>query len=181
MSKLNFTTKLHKLAFKDEKLRPELCNIYFKDDYVYVSDAHVAIKQHLRHHGVESYHNLNGKALSGFIFNFIRKNFTKVVAEVEHLSCYNRKGDKITVPYMIPEIDVAKKIEDVWPQGEGKAVDAIGVNPKYLHQLCKGMKVSDVYQLKLKFFGKNKPIMVTANDIGDQTGILMPVMIFDNE
>ena len=62
MFKQNFTTNAHKLAGTDE-YSPDLCNIYFKDDHLYVTNAHVALKQHLKHHNIIDWQHLNGKAI----------------------------------------------------------------------------------------------------------------------
>lgn len=174
-TKQNFLTKVHKLAGTDD-LRPDFHNIYFKDDYLYVTDAHIALKQHLKYHDVINWENLNGKALHHHVFSFIKNRFIRVVAELTHVDCYDQHSNKVTFQYKAVENDLAAMIDRVFPNGESKEISNVGMNPIILNRLCEGMFINHS-QLKFTFYGKNKPIIITSPEYEDQKGLLMPIML----
>ena len=111
MFKQNFTTNAHKLAGTDE-YSPDLCNIYFKDDHLYVTNAHVALKQHLKHHNIIDWQHLNGKSIHYQIFAFIKNRFIRVTAKEDYFECFDKYNNKATFPYTSSTMDIAEMIEN---------------------------------------------------------------------
>jgi len=175
--KQNFTTNAHKVAGTYE-YRPDLCNIYFKDDHLYVTNAHVALKQHLKHHNIIDWQHLNGKAIHYQIFAFIKNRFITVTAKEDHFECFDKYNNKATFPYTSSTMDIAEMIENAIPKDPVKEISQIGLNHHVLNNLCKGLLIRDG-ALKMKFFGSNKGILITCPAYEDQTGLLMPIMITD--
>lgn len=178
--KFNFKTNLHLLC-SDDDLRPVMSLIHFKDDFAYATDAHVLIKQHTSHHTVIDPENLNGKAIHRRVFQLVKSKFDLVWAEAEGLKCKDSYGNEAFFQYSKPEQDNwVERMETVIPKGECVEVKEIGMNLNLINRLRKGMILSD-RGCKFRFFGKNKAVLINSIGIEDQVGLLMPVMISDNE
>lgn len=178
--KFNFKTNLHLLT-SDDDLRPVMSLIHFEDDFAYATNAHVLIKQHTSHHTIINPENLNGKAIHRRVFQLVKQKFDVVTATEEGLQCADECGNKAFFEYADPEQkNFVNNMEAVIPKTESVEVKEIGMNLHLLNLLRKGMVLSDM-GCKFRFFGKNRAILIESCGIKDQVGLIMPVMITDNE
>ncbi len=179
MNKSNFTKNLHKLAFQDDN-RPGMNYIYFDDDYVWVTDAHLLLKQHISFHKVIDPENLNGKAIHFKTFQVIKQRYKTVIARENDIKCLDDWGNEAFFSYGSGDNSFLKSMKDIIPTGESKEIDEIGMNPKIITQITNEMFQQDEKAFKFSFYGKNKTILITANEVEKQLGIVMPVMIYEN-
>ena len=176
MEKETFTTKLHEVCSSDE-LRPITMCVHFKNGYAYASDGVIVIKQTLDLHSILNPECLEDKSIHKDNYKAIMQ-FDKAVCDDAGVACTNADGRTAFYEYYdrknvaIPEFD---KI--LFPLGE-KSVGFIGIDPDRLHRLSKAMH-SPTGGLKLQFQGVDRLILVTASDINDQFGAIMPVIIND--
>lgn len=178
LTKFNFKSNLHQLACKDS-FRPDMGHIYFKDGYMWVTDAHILLKQSIDHSSIIDPEHLEGKNIHHSIYQMIKGKFQYVTATPEGLSCKDLFGNKVMFSYSISSTpDFADNMKSVIPTGKPVEVNEIGMNLNIINRLRKGMVMSNM-GCKFEFFGKNKAILVTANGIENQTGLIMPVMIND--
>lgn len=174
--KFNFKSNLHLLAGKDP-FRPAMQHIYFKDGYMWVTDAHILLKQRIDHSTIIAPEHLEGKSLHSSVYQMIKGKFDIVKATPEGLNCTDSYGNKVMFSYSISETpEFVKNMSAVIPKGDLVPVPAIGINLNYLNLLRKGMILSDM-GCKFSFYGKNRAIVVTAIGVEDQTGMIMPVML----
>lgn len=176
MSKSNFTKNLHKLAYKENN-RPGMNYIYFDDDYVYVTDANLLLKQHISFHGVLNPENLNGKCIHFKTFQVIKQRYQTVIARENDIKCVDDWENEAFFSYGSCDDSFLNRMKAVIPTGEAKEIDEIGINPNIISQLTKEMFTVGEKQFKFQFYRKNRTILITANDMKNQLGIVMPVMI----
>lgn len=145
VGKLN--TRLWLIA-GDDDLRPALSLACCKDGYVYVTDAHVAVKQSLsKFHNLSPEHvaNLNGKFIHKDVLKELDK-FQIVSYEADYITAKKEVGkNMMTVKFNYNECDnypnVEKVINEAINRDKGKEmVNQISFNPKLLNRLYDAMK-----------------------------------------
>lgn len=183
-----FKKDLHKLTDLNG-WRESLQYVFFKDGYVYATDACVLIKQSLALHDFteEEIKLLNGYCIHANAFAMLRKfdvlSVTKAgeinaskdgVSIVVKLSEYSTKsgGDKIIMPTFDQVLNKAYEGLKKAPASKYMAL-----NPTLLKLLTSCL--FDSKDVVLRYSGKNKAIAVevASGDDIDQKALIMPVMV----
>jgi len=161
-----------------DEMRDNLQYVLFKDGYLWATNAHVMIKQHLSLHDFteEEIKIMDGKCIHGSAFKLMKK-FDIIEATEKGLLC---KGDyKVLFEYGSEDIVFPVGFQKVMDFSESKIqIDEIGVNYDYINRIKK-VSMSETKQFKMEFFGKNKNIKVTPNEINEglEVFLIMPCLI----
>lgn len=178
MKTKNFKTKISLVCGSDD-LRPAFMHLYFKDGYVYATNAHIALKQGLIDHDFTSdeIEILNGKLLHKAAFNEIYR-YDNVTVQNDGFLC--TKGHITALISFTPANELKyPDIDSILPSGALVPVDSIGVNSKLLN-LLHSVTLSDTKHHKTQFYGQNKAVLFTPTDKSiSETILIMPVMAND--
>lgn len=180
MAKLSFLqSKLENITGTDD-LRPAMQCVYFKDGFVYATDAHVLIKQSLSDvHGFtdEEIKILDGKMVHRDVLKKLHSLENVKVTE-EGIVADLSVNAKATYHYFDTQGDSFRypNAEAVIPQKFGDTTDKkIKFDPRNLKKLSDGLVGSNI---RVEFsFTDGNPIVVTTGEFtpNQQIGILMPV------
>lgn len=177
-TKTNFlNSNIETICAKDD-LRPALQCAYFSKGYVYVTDAHILLKQSLSDvHGLdaEQIATLEGKLLHRDDLKALKGHESYKVTE-EGIIAY--KGNRSTTYHYYGGEEKYPDCDAVIPNlAETKMeTDIYGINPDLLQRLTKAM-YSDVgiNHVKMHFSGQNRACLI-ENDVAleHQKGLIMP-------
>lgn len=161
---------------KDD-LRPAMKCVYFKDGFLYATDAHVAIKQSLKLHGLEQEEidALDGKLISSEGIKALKKMDGFYIDEKGIVGVKAQNETRFNfVDERFPDV------EAVLPKSSQEATEFIGINPELYAKVCKALvKDEDVTGFyRLDFFGTRRAIKVTTKiPDTEQMAIVMPNMV----
>lgn len=171
-------TKVEAICSTDD-LRSALNCVYFKNGFLYATDATIALKQRLELHGLNKdfIRHLDGKMLGRTQLKKMRKCDRFEIVDGGILSVKN--GVETMHPFAVdlnyPDIDA------VIPNDFGK-LESIKVSAAYLKKLedAMFMLVEGTHKfLDLKFSRQSAPVVVRTNvPEKDQIAIIMPVYKF---
>jgi hypothetical protein len=189
--KRNFKTNLALACGKDD-LRKPMQYVSFKDGYVYATDAHLLVKQHLSLHGFdpEEIALMNGRCLHKDAFAELLRYEEVGVRESlptgAHFKC-KAKSHSIEIPLLdecpdgrIPNMDPVIPSEEVI-----EAVSQIGINLKLLERASK-LLISQNGLCKFQFHGPTKGVLLTSGtekgrevsyDYSTELVLVMPLII----
>lgn len=170
--KNTFISDLH-LACGNDKRRPAMQCIHFKDGFAYASDARVLIKQPLYFNPVENKDILDGVAIHAESFKAIRK-MKQVTATEEGFECISKDGSKVFFEYSkekSPDFEAVLKPKGAQMMGE------IGVNPGLIGVLKKAMAGGD--RVKMTFQGQRNAILIEplSAEYEGEVALIMPLDI----
>jgi len=173
-NKRNFKSKLHLASSKDD-LRETMQKIIFENGYVITTDAHVLVKQKLSAHGFseEEVKHLEGKSLNRETFaEILRYDWIEVIEGF----IIAVKG-KIKVQFELDLKGSYPRYEQIIPtEGNECEINEIGFDLN-LMKLVNDVTLSDSGLMKTKFYGKNKPIILSGTEFkeGEELILLMPI------
>jgi DNA polymerase III sliding clamp (beta) subunit (PCNA family) len=165
-----------------DDMRPVMRNVYFKDGYMFATDAYLGIKASIKYFtdfSEDEIKLLDGKMLTKKTFAVLTKSKWIEVKEdgihcMENNILYFWSKEEGKYP------DLNKMIEQTF-SNERTPLREIGLNPEYLSKLNKAMKYGSggYNQMKLSFSGSMKAIAVTMteNPIENIKGLIMPINI----
>lgn len=171
--KSNFLdTKLETICSNDD-LRPAMQCVYFKDGFVYATDAHVAVKQSLSLHDIdeESAKLLEGKLLHKSHLQIMKKcDFFEILPN----GIKSKKG-MMTITHEFYD-DKYPDIEKVFPKKADYSLNVLSINAVLLKKVQDVMFQLEGHHLKLEFTKPGGPILLTTRiRTEDQIGLIMPV------
>lgn len=179
MKTKNFRKKIS-LACGTDELRPSMTHLYFKDGYVYATDAHILLKQSLKAHAFtdDEIEIMNGKFLHAAAFNEVYRYDSVTVSE-QGFIC--RKGPVKTIVEFTDYDGSYPDADAVIPTGPLVPIDSIGVNMAIIKKV-EQLTLSYVKNVKIHFRAKNKAIIFTPLDSDDlepnaEIILVMPVMM----
>lgn len=183
MENIFFKTPLELLCGKD-KLKIQTHYIYFLQEYIYVSNGSVALKQHMGLHGFnqKQMRRMDGMCIHKDIFKLIKKKsmeFKLPCIEVEF-----SKGifDVIRIPYKpIYEVQGGKKfleqINNSFNKFDMKEVKEIAINPDSVTLIRKTM-VTESSGFTFRFNESNGGVLVTPNQNNiKEHAMIVPLLI----
>lgn len=174
MDKQTFTTSLHAVCSTDE-LRPIMMCVHFKNGFAYASDSKMIVKQSLEYHTIIGKECLEDKSIHKDNYEEVMR-FDIAECDDNGIACKSVDGRAAYFEFFDRKGDEIPDFEKVLNSGGLKTIDFIGINPKLLAKLSKAMH-SPTGDLRLRFQGVDKPILVDTPDIPDQMGLIMPVLI----
>lgn len=181
MKTKNFKRKLS-IACSNDDLRTSLQCVYFDEGYALATDAHIIVKQSLTEHDFtkEEIEILNGKFLHKDAFNKIYQ-YDQVEVTKEGFECISKNNNIKALIYFTDIESKFPKWKPLFDKGGAIKVDEIGLNGNLLKRV-NDISLSRIKTYKFQFFGKNKGIKITPNDLTeyDECIILMPVMLNPN-
>lgn len=180
-----FLSKIETVCGNDD-LRPAMQHIYFKDGWMYATNAHILVKQKI------DIHNFSAESIKLLDGKMLHKDSIKTLGKCTIFSVSNDgteiqgiidKNQAITVK-LVNEDDYLKfpNCNAVFPKDEMQSeIGTIGINAKYLMTLQNAL-IDGEYGLKLTFHGKDRAILAhiisCENDLNvNQIGLIMPLMI----
>lgn len=176
MNKYNFTTKLHEACAKDE-LRPLLNCVHFSGGFAYASNAHLLIKQSLEYHSILNPEMLDNKSIH-------RENYKNIlsfdIAECnkEGVECKDKDGRTAFFSYFDREDQEIPAFDEVLQKTSLVQLSFIGIQPKWFKVLSNALHSTDG-NIRMRFQGIDRPILIDAIGIEDQEAIIMPVILED--
>lgn len=169
-------TKIESIC-SDDDLRPAMNCVYFKDGYLYATNALIAIKQKLSLHGIHDdiAKHLDGKLLHRSHLAMMKKcDYFEIVQG----GIKSKKG-MVEMIHLFMEGERYPDVDAIIPRTGFVELDSICVNADLLKktQDVLFMVLNDTYKfLKLRFRQKNQAIVITTNlPEEDQIAIIMPV------
>lgn len=175
IGKSNFLdAKLETICSNDD-LRPAMQCVYFKDGYVYATDAHVAIKQHLSLHDIdeECAKILDGKLLHKSHLQIMKKcDWFEILPN----GIKSKKG-MMTITHEFYD-DKYPDIEKVIPKKANSSLNVLGLNAVLLKKVQDVMFQTEGQHLKLEFTKPNGAILLTTMIRPEhQVGLIMPIHV----
>lgn len=178
--KYTFNTKLYEVcADKEEKLRPAMQCVHFKNGFAFAGNGIIAIRQTLDFQSIAEKQALEGKLLHKDSFKAIM-GFEMAEANDEGINCWNENGQTAFFKYytpkdgeMVPDWDAYFKK----PRGL-TSLTFVGIDPEQFAKLCKAL-YAPAGNIRLQFTGVSTAIMVDVVGIEDQVGSIMPVILND--
>lgn len=184
--------KIHLVAGKDQ-FRTSQQYIQIKNGFAYATNSHICIKMPL----VELFGNesdLNSKDYNFYIKanDWQKQGFYKAFSikflyndpNAHIIAAFDKKNNQIGMIEIITE-DAFKTIAGSYPDIESilpennnrelEQIDAIGLNPELLFNLCEAIG-QNLGTYKLSFYGQNRTIKVTTSQC-ETIGILMPCLL----
>lgn len=183
-----FKKDLHKLTDPTD-LRDSLQYLFFKDGYVYATNAYVLIKQSLKLHNFseEEIKLLNGYCIHANAFAMLRRfdvlqvvNAGEINASKDGVSIVVKLSEYSTenTPDKVRMLDCDQTLDNAY-EGLKKAPASkyMALNPSLLKLLSSCL--FDSSSVVLRYSGKNKAIVVEVNsgDHIDQKAVIMPVTV----
>lgn len=173
-----FKTPIWKACGTDA-IRPVMQHAFIKDGFVYVTNAHVAIKQSLeKAHGIkpDEVANLEGK----FLHINLLKELDRASVVIFQKDCIEAIGPAGRVRYdysyepgKYPNVDAV-----IPPEGVSESISDIKINPSLFKLMSEVMVTDDILALNLIFHGKTRAIILTAGELerSEQLGLIMPIL-----
>lgn len=173
-------TDIH-LAISKDELRPAMQHVFFKDGFLYATDAHVLIKQYMKLHDFtdEEIKILNLKMIHRESLIQIKKYDLFEVQE-EGILCVGNYNQRALFQYADNESVGQYPDCDAVIKDEHGQVSEVGIKPEFLTKISKCMFGYKIDGVILNFGKKNTDaifITTSAIDRDRQLGLLSPVMI----
>ncbi|MGN0003347.1 MAG: hypothetical protein ACI35V_07925 [Sphingobacterium composti] len=147
--------------------------VYFKDGFVYATNAYIAIKQHLSLHGFndEEIKALDDKLLHKDHLKFMKKcDYFEILPE----GIKSRKGFLSTTHQFFD--DKYPDVEAVIPTIKDYQTNKFSVRANHLDLLQKVMFHNHEPFIKIQFTAPNRPLLVTSEiEVDKQVAIISPV------
>lgn len=168
--KSNFLETALESVCSNDDLRPAMQCVYFKDGFVYATNAYIAIKQHLSLHnfGEEESRLLDGKLL--------HKDHLKLMKKCDHFEITS-DGIKSTkgMLQMVHQFFDGQfpDLEKVIPEITDFALTKFSINSENLNILQKIMLHESEPFVRIHFSSQNKPFLVSSDiDVNKQVGLI---------
>lgn len=168
--KSNFLeTNLETICGNDE-LRPAMQCVYFKNGFVYATNAYVAIKQHLSLHDID---DDAAKLLDG---KLLHKDHLKLMKrcdlfEITPEGIKSKKGLLSMVHQFLD--DKFPDVDSVIPSSSELKLEMISINADNLNIIQKAMIHESTPFIKIHFSSGTKPFLVSSKiEIEKQVGII---------
>lgn len=183
----NFQCRVDYACGSDE-LRPVMENIYFKDGFLYATDAHIGVRHKLDLHGFdpEEIELMDGKMIHKNVFKEVYKHHF-VKAEKDGLFCTT---GNIQVKYFWTRTEnkfpnLESVLQECLKKTDEKVAN-IGLNLHLMSKLKNVFTYSNPYgkSCELLFTNQRKGVLCTPASDGfvlDQLGIIMPVVIGESK
>lgn len=158
-------------------LRPAMKCVYFKDGFLYATDAHIAIKQSLKLHGLEQeeINALDGKLISSEGIKALKKMDGFYIDEKGIVGVKGQNETRFNfVDERFPDL------EAVLPKSSQEATEFIGINPELYARVGKVLiSDEDVPNFfRLDFYGTTRAIKATTKiPDTEQIAIIMPNLV----
>lgn len=180
MERHNFEKSFKLQACAGDDYRPIMNYIHIIGPYAYASDSHVLVKANL--HNISTFNEeeilaMNGMSIEAKMFRSILRH--NVVSVEGDSIIAHEKGYDIT--YRLAKTEELGKLPDFEkvlnvPIIEDHAVDAVGLNAKYLGNISAALGSQ---RLALTFNGTSRGIKVKPYEPIDACGLIMPIYIGD--
>jgi len=171
-AKKKFKTPLDKLCGKG-RVTDQTHYIYFKGEFIYVTDGGVAIKQKMDLHEIEKSEQalLNGRAIHKDVFKLINRH--KDVEFVQTLTlgtrCIQFKIDKSTFSCSMPQTKkilggekIVEQIDKAFSSFNMNPVNEIAINPEHINMLNK-VFVTNSSGFIFRFNTNTGGVLITPN------------------
>lgn len=180
-------SKKTELIVSNDFLRPAMCRVYFKDGFLYATNAHLLIKQHLTLFGFtkNEVSLLNGHSISLEDFKMIRK-FKEHYPLENGIEC---KTGNSSFLYLFNDQDFLdkdfpSKIDNIINQtlSIGQENDlTFGLNLRSLNSLREAMFLEN-QQAVFRVKHKNRGIIIfnDTHSLEKQIGLIMPINLSNN-
>lgn len=170
--KNTFISDLH-LACANDKSRPAMQCVHFKDGFAYASDGHVVIKQPLHLNLVDNMDILDGVSIHSESFKAIRK-MKHVTATEDGFECISKDGSKVFFEY---SKEKSPNFEAVLTSKGAQMLGEIGINPGLVGVLKKAMAGGD--KVKMTFQGQAEAIMIEPlqAEYEGEVAMIMPLIV----
>src|SRR5690606_15777727 len=178
--------KLHLLCSNDD-LRPLLNFLYFKDGYVYATNAHICIRQKLFLHefSEEEAQIIDGCLLHKSTFaEILRYNIVTITengfeclkGDVKATFHFIKTSDNDLGQYPNVEAVLKEPIESI--KNKDFMVKTIGMNLNYIDLINKAM-IRDINSFQFYFSTQNRAILIKSSSepIENQIALLMPTQV----
>ena len=176
MDRETFTLKVHECC-SDDEIRPILMCVHFKGGFAYATDGAVAIKQSLEYHTIINPEHLEGQSLHKDNFKAVM-GFERAECDDAGITCTDHDGRAAFFEYFDRKGQEMPDFESVLKPLGGQSVDFIGISPEYIGLLAKSMHSPDKI-FRLKFQGKDKPVLVDVPGIPNQVALIAPAILND--
>lgn len=173
MEKYNFTTKLH-LACSADELRPIMGCVHFERGFAYASNGNLVIRQSLEYHSILEPVFLDGKSIHRENYSNIMQ-FEVATANEDGIQCQNKDGRSAFFEYFDRKGQDIPDFDKVIGQFNAYGVDFIGLSPKNIDIIGKALYSGD--QIRVRFAGIDKGMMIDVPAYEEQCAYLMPVIL----
>jgi hypothetical protein len=177
MKKKKLLPALH-IACGEDRFREDLQHIHFINGFAYASDAIILIKWPIKKIARESEMAiLEGKRIHKDIWAMIQKGL--FVEFTEDCIRFHNGKFLVNINYSAcGNIEFEKVFSEV-KEKKAEPKEVVGINVNYLKRLIDTMGMgSDVY---ISFTEQNKASIVKHREDFDIVGLIMPVMVIDEE
>ena len=167
-------------ACSNDKMRPALSYIQFRDGYALASDAHIAVRvplSYLADVSNDELEKLNGKEISGKAFSELAKIGIATVEDdaivctksnVDTRYYFRKQGEGGNMPGI-------QGLFDREVNKEAVPVSNIMLNPANIKRLSSAMGISGKVGIRMRFGGEGKAIFCTG-ETNEIQGIIMPMI-----
>lgn len=176
MEKFNFKTKLYEVCSNDS-LHPLMMCIHFMGGYALACNGHIAIRQSLEYHSIINPQNLEGKNLHHESFKDIM-SFESATCMEDGVECKDSDGRTAFFEYYDCKGFDIPGYDDVFKRTNLTSLSFIGFNPEFFYKLSKALYAPDG-NIRVRFQGIDKPMLVDVIGIDNQEAIIMPVILND--
>jgi len=176
--KYTFTTKLYEVC-ADDKLRPLMQCVHFKDGFAYASNGYISIKQTLELHSVMNKELLEDKSIHKDSYKAIMA-FEIAECNEEGIYCKNTSGQTAFFGYFDRMGEMIPNFEKAMQTGKGlTSLSFIGLDPDLLNKLSKAI-YNPSNNMRMQFTGIDSAIIIDAVGVDGQSARLAPRMINDS-
>lgn len=164
----------------NDKMRPALSYVQFRDGYALASDSHIAVRiplEYLADVSEEEVAKLNGKEISGKMFAELAKIGIITVED----DAIVRTADGDDTRYYFRKQGEGGNVPDIQglfnKEANKEAIPAgdVMLNPANLKRLSSAMGISGKAGIRMRFSGVGKAIFCTG-ETKEIQGIIMPMM-----
>lgn len=167
-------------ACSNDKMRPALSYIQFRDGYALASDAHIAVRvplEYLADVSDEEVAKLNGKEISGKAFAELAK-IGIITVEEDAVVCSKQGVDTRYYFRKQGEDGNMPDVNGLFDREADKKAAPVGdviLNSANLKRLSSAMGISGKVGIRMRFGGAKKAIFCTG-ETKEIQGIIMPMM-----
>ena len=178
-----FKKKLN-LAMSKDVMRQDLCRMYFSDGFLYVTEAHLLIRQSLSLHGFDAIdiQNLNGKYITREQYEAILKGFLHEVNETEIIA--ETKTGKIVIDLHTHDNKFVKTMKTVIKNiqnDNGEVTRNIGFDIRFFEIIRKCFFLEADNAIRVTIKSDHRGVIISAPNYkypaSEQLAVLMPVTI----
>lgn len=160
-------------AVSTDDIRPTMSCVLLKNNKAIATNGHILVEV-----PVEGYDSGWETLIDMKEWKFIQNNCKELKFEIENGSI---KGEEYILLYRNQITEKYPNYESAKPKADNSVEYEIAFNPTLLNDLIKAMGLKKDESIRLKFYGKNKPIVIKPNRYNNNVeyGLLMPVRISD--